>query len=165
MSSTGQAPVRLGAPKDSMDGKRKVIPSGRYSVILDGFKPKVSKNKDNPSINFFPQMRVINHATQNGEKISTPLNQGAGFILEAFCHMLGQKMEAVEDQMVIPGHFLPDPAAPADYSKMKYQGPLSGQMGDLELGEGTYMGKPQNFVKTYYCRVPGCTVEHPLELS
>lgn len=162
----GSAPIRMGAPKDSMEGK-KVLPAGRYTVILDGFKPKLSKNKDNPSVNFYPQMRIVNHPQFSGEKITTPMNQGAGFILEAFVHMLGGQMEIVEDSAVIPGHFLPDPNAPKDYSKMRYQGPLTGQQGELELGIGPNQNgtRQQNFIKQYFCRVPGCQKEHPTELS
>lgn len=162
----GSAPVRLGAPKDSMEGG-KVLPSGRYTVILDGFKPKLSKNKDNPSINFYPQLRIINHPQFSGEKVRTPLNQGAGFILKAFCHMLGFDMEIVEDQACIPGHFMPDPNKPNDYSLYRYQGPLTGQQGDLELGIGKNQNgtRDQQFIKQYFCRLPNCAEEHPSELS
>jgi hypothetical protein len=154
----------MGAPKDSMEGQ-KVIPSGRYTVILDGFKPKISKNKDNPSVNFWPQLRIVNHPQFSGVKLKTALNQGAGFILEAFTHMLGGQMELVEDQAVLPGHWLTDPANPADYSKFRYQGPLVGQQGELELGENEYKNRKQNYIKQYFCRVPGCKKEHPTELS
>lgn len=164
MSATG--PIRMGAPADSMS-QRKVYPSGRYSVRCDGFKPKLSKPKPGveQSVNMFPQLTITNHHALNGEKIFSPLNQGAGFILQAFSHMFGHDMEKVEDTVCIPGEFLPDPSAPDDISKMTYKGPLLGAVGDLELGEGTYNGKPTNYIKQYYCRLPGCKEKHPTELS
>lgn len=165
----GSTPIRMGAPKDSME-PRKVLPAGRYTVRLDGFKPAMSKNKDNPSVNFFPQLKITNHATLNGEKVFTPLNQSVGFILQAFCHMFGQDLELQGDAMCIPGGFNPDPTVPDDISKMTYAGPLQGATGDLELGVqkqtmGRNVGKDQNYIKQFYCRLPGCTEKHPTELS
>lgn len=162
----GTSPVRMGAPKDSMEPK-KVFPAGRYSVRCDGFKPKLSKPKagTEQSINFYPQLTITNHASLNGEKVFNPLNQGAGFILQAFSHMLGHDMEIIEDTAALPGGFTPDPSAPDDISKFTYAGPLLGAVGDLELGVGTYNNKPSNFIKQYYCRLPGCKEKHPTELT
>lgn len=158
----GSAPVRLGAPKDSMEG-RKLLPVGRYTVQFDGFSQKPSKNGD--SINYFPKLRIINHSTLSGEKISTPLNQGAGFILRDFCHMLGHKMEQVGDDYVFPGGFIPNAADPQNVKMMTYQGPLSGSVGELMLGENMYENKKQNFIKAYFCKVPGCQEKHSTELT
>lgn len=161
------ATVRFGAPKDSLEA-RKVIPPGRYQVRCDGFKPKMSKLKPgkDQSVNFNPQLVVTNHAQLNGEKIFTPLNQQVGFILEAFSHMLGLPLEVVEDSAVIPGGFLQDPSAPTDVSKMTYQGPLQGQVGELELGVNkSPTGNDQNYIKQFFCRVPGCKTKHPAELT
>lgn len=160
-------PIRMGAPSDSME-PRKVLPPGRYQVRLDGFKQKLSKPKEGKtqSINFNPQLPVVNHPTFNGEKIYTPLNQQVGFILEAFAHSFGQKLETIGDAAVLPGGFQPDMNNPSDITKMTYQGPLSGQIGELELGVNkSDKGKDQNYIKQFFCRVPGCQTKHPTELS
>lgn len=156
------APVRLGAPKDSMEG-RKLLPHGRYTVQCDGFAQKASKKGD--SINYNPKLRVINHQTLAGEKIFTSLNQGAGFILLDFSHMLGFPMEQVGEDFVFQGGFIPNPSDPNDISKMTYQGPLQGAVGELLVGVNQYNGKDQNFVKQYFCKVPGCQVKHATELT
>lgn len=155
-------PVRMGAPKDSMEG-RKLLPKGRYTVQCDGFAQKLSKKGD--SINYNPKLRVINHPTLSGEKVFTSLNQGAGFILVDFCHMLGHQMEQVGDDFVFPGGFIPDASDPNDVSKMRYQGPLQGAVGELLLDVNKYENKDQNFVKQYFCKVPGCTQKHATELT
>jgi hypothetical protein len=158
----GSAPVRLGAPKDSMEG-RKLLPNGRYTVQLDGFAQKMSKKGD--SINYNPKLRIINHPKLAGEKVYTSLNQGAGFILLDFCHMLGHQMEQVGDDFVFPGGFIPNPADPNDVSKMTYQGPLQGSVGDVLVDTNQYEGKPQNYIKQYFCKIPGCTQKHATELK
>lgn len=161
------SPVRMGAPKDSME-PRKVLPNGRYQVRLDGFRPKLSKLKPgkDQSINFNPDMKVCNHPQLNGEKIFTPLNQQVGFILEAFSHMFGHPLEVIGDSAVLAGGFIADPNNPQDISKMSYQGPLQGAIGELELGTNkSDKGKDQNYIKQFFCRVPGCKTNHPTELS
>jgi len=167
MSTSVTGPIRMGAPKDTMEG-RKLLPAGRYAVRCDGFKPRMSKPKPGvePSVNLFPILKVVNHPSLNGETIGTPMNQKAGFILKAFCHMLGHDVELQGDSYCIPGGFLPDPMNPNDVSKMVYQGPLVGAVGELELGVGmSNRNKPQNFIKQYFCRVPACKEEHPTELT
>lgn len=161
------SPVRMGAPKDSLEA-RKVLPAGRYQVRLDGFKPKLSKLKPgkDQSVNFNPDIKIINHAQLNGEKVYTPLNQQVGFILEAFSHCFGHPLEVVGDSAVLPGGFQQDVANPQDIAKMTYQGPLQGATGELELGVMTGTnGKPQNFIKQFFCKVPGCKTQHPTELT
>jgi hypothetical protein len=160
-------PIRMGAPADSMQ-PRKVLPPGRYQVRLDGFKQKLSKPKPgkDQSINFNPQMLICNHPTLNGEKIYTPLNQQVGFILDAFAHCFGASLEVVGEAAVLPGGFIADPNNPSAIEKMSYQGPLSGQIGELELGVNkSDKGKDQNYIKQFFCRVPGCQTKHPTELS
>ena len=156
------SPVRLGAPKDSMEG-RKLLPRGRYTVQCDGFAQKLSKKGD--SINYNPKLRIINHPTLAGEKVYTSLNQGAGFILIDFCHMLGHKMEEIGDDAVFPGGFVPNAADPQDVAKMTYQGPLQGSVGEVLVDENMYDNKPQNYIKAYFCKVPGCQVKHSMELK
>ena len=156
------APVRLGAPKDSMEG-RKLLAPGRYTVQCDGFAQKMSKKGD--SINYNPKLRIINHPTLAGEKVFTSLNQGAGFILTDFAHMLGHKLELVGDDWVFPGGFVPNAADPNDISKMTYQGPLQGAVGDVLVGVNKYNDKDQNFIKQYFCKIPGCQEKHATELT
>lgn len=152
----------MGAPRDSMEG-RKVLPPGRYTIQCDGFAQAMSKKGD--SINYNPKLRVINHATLAGEKIFTSLNQGAGFILLDFCHMLGHQMEQIGEDFVFPGGFVPNAADPNDVKKMTYQGPLQGSVGEVLVGINKYNDKDQNYVKQYFCKVPGCTVKHATELT
>jgi hypothetical protein len=155
-------PVRLGAPKDSLE-PRKLLPIGKYVVQCDGFAQKMAKK--GRSINYNPKLRIINHPTLAGEKIYTSLNQGAGFILVDFCHMLGHKMVEEGDDVVFPGGFIPNPADPQDISKMTYQGPLQGSVGEILVGVNQYENKDQNFIKQYFCKIPGCQVKHSTELK
>lgn len=164
MSATGSGPVMLGAPKDSLEAKP-LLPEGRYTVRCDGFKPKASKNKDNPSVNLNPVLKIINHPTLNGETVYTSLNQNAGFILKDFSHMLGLDIASQGDTVSIPGGFVPNPQSPNDYSQYRYQGPCLGQTGDLLVAHKTYEGKPQYYIKAYFCRKPGCTEKHSTELT
>lgn len=159
MSTT---PVRLGAPKDSLEGK-KLLPTGRYTIQCDGFGQKLSKKGD--SINYNPKLRIINHPTLSGEKVYTSLNQGAGFILVDFTHMLGFQMEEQGEDVVLPGGFMPNAADSQDVSKMTYQGPLQGAVGEILVDQNMYNNKPQNYIKAYFCKVPGCQVKHSMELT
>ena len=156
------SPVRLGAPKESME-PRKLVPRGKYTVQCDGFAQKKSKKGD--SINYNPKLRIINHPTLSGEKVYTSLNQGAGFILVDFCHMLGHQMVEDGDDVVFPGGFIPDGANPQDVSKMTYQGPLQGAVGEILVDENMYENKPQNYIKAYFCKIPGCQIKHSQELK
>src|SRR5713101_7411206 len=144
-------PVRLGAPKDSLE-PRKLLPRGKYTVQCDGFAQKLAKKGN--SINYNPKLRIINHPNLAGEKVYTSLNQGAGFILIDFCHMLGFQMVEDGDDVVFPGGFLPNGADPQDVSKMTYQGPLQGSVGDVLVDENMYENKPQNYIKAYFCKIP-----------
>jgi hypothetical protein len=164
MSTPASGPVILGAPKDSLEPKA-LIPEGRYTVRCDGFKPKASKNKENPSVNLNPVLKVINHPTLNGESVFTSLNQNAGFILKDFSHMFGLDIETHGDTVSIPGHFMPNPAAPQDFAQYRYQGPCLGQTGDLLVAHKVYENKPQYYIKAYFCRKPGCTEKHSMELT
>jgi hypothetical protein len=156
------APVRMGAPKDSMEG-RKLLPRGKYVVQCDGFGQKMSKKGD--SINYNPKLRIINHPTLSGEKVFTSLNNGAGFILVDFCHMLGHQMDIVGEDAVFPGGFVPDASAPDDVAKMTYQGPLKGAVGEILVDVNKYENKDQNYIKQYFCKIPGCQVKHSTELK
>lgn len=155
-------PVRLGAPKDSLE-PRKLLPIGKYTVQCDGFAQKKAKKGD--SINYNPKLRIINHSTLAGEKVYTSLNQGAGFILIDFCHMLGHQMVEEGDDVVFPGGFVPNAADPNDIAKMTYQGPLQGAVGEILVGVNQYENKDQNFIKQYFCKIPGCQIKHATELK
>jgi hypothetical protein len=163
-ASQASGPVMLGAPKDSLEPKP-LIPEGRYTVRCDGFKPKASKNEENPSVNLNPILKIINHPTLNGEQVYIPLNQNAGFILKDFSHMLGMDHQEAEDTVSIPGHFMTNPQSPKDYSQYRYQGPCLGQTGDLLVAHKEYKNKPSYYVKAYFCRKPGCTDKHSTELT
>ncbi len=163
-ASNAPGPVILGAPKDSLDPKP-LLPEGRYTVRVDGFKPKASKNEENPSVNLNPILKIINHQTLNGETVYTSLNQNAGFILKDFSHMLGLDVAVHGDIVSIPGHFVPNPQSPQDYGQFRYQGPCLGQTGDLLIAHKEYKGKPQYYIKAYFCRKLGCTEKHSTELT
>jgi hypothetical protein len=155
---------RMGASKDSLEGS-KPLPIGFYDFRLDGFNPKPSKDKG--SVNFNPTMKVINNANGlNDNRIFLNLNQKAGWIQKDFVHALGFQMEVIGEEAYIPGEWTPDPTAPDDVTKMKYNGPLLGRTGRCEVGlRKDDKGKDQSYVKQLVCKVPGCQEKHSTDLK
>jgi hypothetical protein len=143
----------------------KLIPAGIYTVRLFGFKPKFSKNKD--SVNFNPMMKIINHPEHDGVTLFDSLNTRAGFIQNDFSHMLGMECEDLGNgQFCIPGNWDGDVTKfkEDDPSTWKYDGPLLGRDGQVEVGVDTYEGKESNKIRRYICAVEGCTMKHSEDL-
>lgn len=155
---------KMGVSKESLEGKPPVG-AGIFTVRLDGFKPKTSKKGDSTNLN--PILKVINHATLNDRNIFFSCNTNAGWIMEAFSHCFGLPLEERPDGgKDLPGEFVPDPNSPTDVAKMRYNGPLLGLTGQLELVLGKDdKGKDQDKIKQFMCKVPGCTIQHPAEMS
>lgn len=163
-------------PKTALE-PRPNLPAGMYDVMLDGFKPGLSKGADGKAktVNLQPQMKIINSAGTttdgkplNGQKVFDNLNVGFGPRLQDFVHCFGERMVEEGDTVDIPGQFVgPDD----DPSKWVYHGPLTGKVGKLELVEiaATKPGaKPTDKVTTikrYFCAVQGCDVNHMENLA
>lgn len=163
---------RMGVPKESLTPPEN-LPGGVYQFRCDGFKPQMTKPKDpskSPSINYCPQLVVINNPGKNskgeslnGKRIMDFLNQNAGWIVQDFVHSLGAKMVEENGEVNIPGTWTPSPSAPDDVTKMTYSGVLIGRTGTLELAEVTDPSNPAKKymnVKRYLCAVPGCQEKH-----
>ncbi len=155
---------KISVPKKTLE-KLPNLPPGMYQVRCDGFKPDWSQGKDGKqkSINLRPQMKVVNNpnAELNGRPVLDWVNVNAGWILQDFLHCFGQEFVENGDDVDIPGEFLyggSDPNLPTGY-----QGPLLGQIGDVELIQSSD-GKYTN-VKRYICKVPGCQVQHSENLQ
>jgi hypothetical protein len=155
---------RMGVSKDKLEG-RKPLPSGFYEFRCDGFKPKASKDKN--STNFNPQLKVINNAQGlNDEFIFFNLNSNAGWIMKDFVHCLGLQMEVDGDQAFMPGNFKEDPNDSENVEKYKYEGPMVGRTGRVEIGvRKDDKNKDQSYVKQLLCKVPGCVEKHSTDLK
>lgn len=153
---------RMGVSTESLKGQPP-LPVGIYHFRLDGFKPK--KSKAGTSTNFNPVLKVINHPSLNDRDIFCNLNTGAGFIQLALVHALGLQMEVEGDTAYMPGKFIEDPGDPDNVEKWRYEGPLLGRTGRLEVWETTYENKKQSKIKQFFCAHAGCTEKHPTELN
>lgn len=156
-------PPKLTTPKDSVKPPEP-IPAGIYEFRVDGFSPKASKDKN--SVNFRPQMKIINHPALNGKPLYDNLNQKAGWIIEGFIHSLSLQMVTDDGDLAMPGTWIWNPSDPENVEKLTYQGPILGRTGRLEyverIGDN---GKKYMAVKQYFCNVSGCQTKHPTELN
>lgn len=147
--------------KDSLSGG-KVIPAGIYTVRLNGFKPRLNKNKD--SVNFNAQMEVINHPEFDKSRLFETLSAKAGFTQWDFAHAFGLELEDQGNgQYALPGTWDGDPSSfkEDDPSTWKYDGPLVGRDAQVEVAIDTYEGKENNKIKKYICAVPDCATRFP----
>src|SRR3990172_3539678 len=128
------------------------VPAGIYEFRFEGFKPKTSKNGD--SMNLNPSLAVINNPEFDGSQgkkryIFGSMNSKADWILNDFLHSLGFELGTGGE---FPGNF---------DDNWVYTGPLIGATGKLEVTVEPYMGKLQNKVKQYFCKVDNCAVKNP----
>lgn len=166
--------------KEQIAGKPPV-PDGQYDVLLSGFKPGWSRQKpgqsvddwkQNRSLNLNPQLEVTGNADHDQRKVFENLNMSAAWILNDFLHCFGQKMEEVQDgnqgteaaSFSFPGIFDGSEQFPEEPEKWTYLGPLTNQVGRVELTTQDFNGKKSNKVRQWICRVPGCTDKHSTNL-
>ena len=156
--------AKMGVSKESLEG-RPPVGAGIFTFRCDGFKPKKSKKGD--TVNLNPILKVINHPVHNDRNLFFNCNTAAGWLMIAFVHSLGIPMEQRTDGGAdLPGDFAPDPSDPDNVEKFKYQGPLQGQVGQCEVVvTKDDKGRDRDTIKQFMCKVPGCTVEHPKEMS
>jgi len=146
---------RMGVSTESLKGMP-TMPQDIYTVRLDGFEPRFSK--DRGSVNLNPKLVVINHPTLNDRRVFDNLNSKAGWIQLDFCHAFGLPMLVEGDTSFIPGEFQgPD----NDPERWSYVGPLTGRLAKAEVAEvDNQRGGTRNAVKRYICAVAGCSTKH-----
>lgn len=169
----------LSFPKSALE-PRPNLPAGRITVMFKGFKPKISKKQEgkDQSINLNPELVIINDSRSdpsgkplNGQKLFDSLNLSFLPRLQDFVHAFGEAMIESGDNVDLPGYFDGDTSAtingvPDPTKWGSYQGPLLNQTAEVELVEvpsrksGAKPTDTQVDIKRYYCRVPGCTVQH-----
>lgn len=161
-------PVRFGVSKDQLEGI-KPVPNGVYDVQLAGFEPKKSSKGD--SINLNPILKIVNHQLYNGQRVFYSLNTKAAWMWHDFAHAFGFPLEFAPtgengaEEPYLPGGpdaWIPDPSNPDDVTKWKYQGPLIGSVGKVELVVLKNPGqKEKNDIKQFVCAVSGCATKYP----
>lgn len=160
--------------KESLEGPKR-IPPGIYTVRFDGFNPQPTKaavqsGDLTSSINLLPDLRIVNNADYHDRKPAKEwLNSNGGWVLHDFCHCFGVPLAGPADDPQLPGEFVP-PTEP-DPTKWRYQGPLTGRTGQIELAEvygedatGKKTG-PYINIKRYICQIPGCKDRHTEDLT
>lgn len=159
---------KITVPQEKLEGFPE-LPPGRYTVRLDGFKPKKAKSGTSENLN--AQLTVINHPTANDQKVFHGCNTTFPPALYDLAHALGIKFEGegTNPNPEFPGEFQCRVHGPncdsSDPENWQYVGPLLGQVGDLEVVESDNgSGKKQNKLGRFYCRVPGCTAKHAASL-
>lgn len=142
-------------PKDTIEGPE-VMPSGKYVVRLDGFKPALSKGKD--SINYNPVLRVVAPEDYKDRNVYFNMNSNFGPAITDLAHGFGFKLEKDSDgDYVIPGEFEgPD----EDMTRWAYKGPMLGKTAEIDLALDSYEGKDRNAILRFYCQVPECDTRH-----
>lgn len=157
---------KITVPKDSLKGLPP-IPPGIYEFRLDGFEPKLSKQKPgkDQSVNLNPILNIINHATLNGRRLPENLNVQAGWVMQDLVHALGVPMaDEGTDDAALPGEFQP-PNEP-DPTKWQYIGPLAGKVGKAEVAlVPNQRGGMRSAIKRYFCVIPGCSERHSEDLT
>jgi hypothetical protein len=152
--------AKISFSKESLEGKPQP-PEGLYELRLEGFEPKMASKKT--SVNLSPVLKIVNHQTHTGYQIYDNLNTGAGWIIEAFCHAMGQPLVQKPDgSFDIPGEFVGPDDKPEDWN---YVGPLSGCVAKAMLKPSEYNGKTNMKVDQWFCAVPGCNSKHPSGLA
>lgn len=152
---------KLRGNADEVQGQS-LLPEGLYTVRLDGFKPKVSKNGQ--SVNLQPQMKIINHPDHNDRNVFENLNTNAKFMWADFCHAFGVPLDEFPDGGIgFPGDF-PGPEDHPD--QWQYVGPLLGQTGQVYVIQGDNgSGGKNNKIRFYVCKIAGCTHNHSKNLN
>ena len=155
---------KLAVDNSKLDGMD-VLPQGIYRVRMMGFKPKFSKLKDGQtgptSLNYNAQMQVIGRPDleEKGPRfVYEGLNENAGWVMQDFCHAFGLPMETDGAASWFPGEWDGEEGKAETY---KYRGPLVGQEAEIELGIDSYLGKENNKVSRYLCRVAQCAQKFP----
>ena len=169
--------AQIAIPKSSLE-PRPPMPTGLHEVMFNGFKPKLSKPQvgKEQTVNMNPELKIINspHVDKegkplNGAKVFTSLNLAFGPGVLDFVHCFGQEMTENGDNVEIPGMFDGDTSSPDPTKWGAYHGPLLGEVGKIEMAEvsvdpkfnkNAKPGDTRSELKRYYCRVPGCTVNH-----
>jgi hypothetical protein len=169
-------------PKSALE-PRPNLPAGRITVMFKGFKPKSSKTANEAtgekSTNLNPELLIINDARTgpdgkplNGQKVWTSLNLGFLPAVQDFFHALGVPLQESGDNVDLPGYFDGDTSNPDPSKWGTFQGPAINETAELELVEvqankkdssGKYVPDPtktRTDIKRYFCRVPGCQVQH-----
>ena len=148
--------TRIKVKKESLEGPKR-IPPGIYTVRFDGFEVDWTKKKDSYNLN--PVMKVINNPDLHDRRAYDNVNSNAGWIIHDLCHCFGIRLDGPPDDPELPGEFFPP--GETDPTKWKYNGPLLGQTGQVELAEATgNNGKVYTNIKRYLCAIPGCEDRH-----
>lgn len=152
---------KLTASKEEVKGLP-AMPEGMYTVRLDGFKPKWSKDKG--SVNLNPQLKVINHADFNDRIVFENLNTKGKWVWKDFCHGFGVPLtEGTNGDVEFPGDFDGDENNPEVW---QYRGPLVGQQAQIYLIQAdNTKGSDVNKIKYYVCKVGGCVEKHSANLA
>jgi hypothetical protein len=161
-------------PKSALE-PRPNLPAGRITVMFKGFKPKLSKKQEGKeqSVNLNPELIIINDSRStpdgkplNGQKLFDSLNLSFLPRLQDFVHAFGTPMTESGDNVDLPGYFDGDTSNTDPAKWGNYQGPLTNETAELELAEvpsrkaGAKPTDTQVDIKRYFCRVPGCQVQH-----
>lgn len=152
--------------KEIEDASNFVTAPGTYTVSLQGFKPK--KSKDGNSVNLNPNVVVIGDPVQNGKQSNYSLNFQAStwFMIKSFLHSFGVKEDVdAQGNESIPGDFGGPAYNPNDPTTWQYSGPLLGKTAKWEFAETEYQGKKSVKPKQFLCALPGCTEKHPDNLN
>jgi len=153
---------KLSASKEEIKGLPPIA-EGLYAVRLDGFKPKLSKNRD--SVNLNPQLKVINSPEFNDRIVFENLNTKAKWIWKDFCHAFGVPLkEEPNGDVEFPGDFNGPDDNPEAWA---YSGPLTGQEGQVYLvQQDDTKGGTKNAIKFYVCKLgASCSEKHSSNLA
>ena len=169
--------VQIRVTKEQIKGFK--CPPGEYDFRFDGWRPKFSKDKQ--SVNLWPVLTIINHASLTGKELPLVCNTQSGWEHIELIHSLGAGEthinESAPDHKSIPGEFEPDPNAPQiagpdgqptdDPAKWRYvedpNQPIIGQTGRCIVVEVPHYRRPGDTeakIKKFFCRLPGCIHEH-----
>lgn len=151
---------KMGFDKDSLTGK--TAPNGIYTVRLSGFRPALSKNKD--SVNFNPQLKIINHPEHDNIKVWETLNSKAGFTQWDFAHAFGVELEDQGNgQYTLPVTWDGDPLKfkEDDPSTWVANSVLIGRDAQVELAIDTFEGKQSMKPRRYICAIDNCETRFP----
>jgi hypothetical protein len=139
-----------------------VYPDGLYELRLESFESKPSK--DGNSVNLNPVLNIVNHATLNGKRVFDNMNNGAPWIIEAFCHALGHALiPNPNGGGDMPGDFVGPDDKPTEW---QYVGPLTGSVAKVMLKKTTYQGRDSSKVDQWFCALGDkCKMKHPTGLA
>ena len=161
-------PFQMSYNRAELSGKS-AVPPGWYHIQFIQFRPKVAKSDPN-SFNYNAEFEIVNHPEYEGRRVFVTFSNKFVAQLQAWVHACNMEFEEIKDGnegTEAAGHKLPGTLIgfkeyPNEPEKWSYQGPLKNAICKAEL---FIDDQGNNKPKQFECRIDGCRVKHPTNMT